>query len=165
MPLEKLAMKHHRLALEEGRIDIDQWKGHSLGSLSTQWKAKYDHIYSSWERSFYVDTSSQEEGLSIQQCCTFRDSFCKLDVETGKILWKTFMLPYNNGKTGAYAGAAFWGSSPSIDIHRNHVYIATGNLYSAPPHIEESSCTATLISSPFSSPSCCFLNLSCEMSI
>ncbi|TXG55899.1 hypothetical protein EZV62_017212 [Acer yangbiense] len=26
MLLEELAMKHHRLALEEGRIDIDQWK-------------------------------------------------------------------------------------------------------------------------------------------
>lgn len=42
------------------------------------------------------------------------------------------MLPDNNGKTGEYAGAAIWGSSPSIDVLRNHVYIATGNLYSAP---------------------------------
>ncbi|KAL5762613.1 hypothetical protein ACOSP7_018877 [Xanthoceras sorbifolium] len=31
MLLEELAMKHHRFALEKGRIDIDQWKGHSLG--------------------------------------------------------------------------------------------------------------------------------------
>lgn len=31
MHLEELAMKHHKLALEEGRIDIDQWKGHSVG--------------------------------------------------------------------------------------------------------------------------------------
>ncbi|KAL5765004.1 hypothetical protein ACOSQ2_017598 [Xanthoceras sorbifolium] len=30
------------------------------------------------------------------------------------------MLPDNNGDTGGYAGAAVWGSSPSIDIHRNH---------------------------------------------
>ncbi|TXG55905.1 hypothetical protein EZV62_017218 [Acer yangbiense] len=29
--LEELAMKHHRMSLEEGRIDIDQWKGHSVG--------------------------------------------------------------------------------------------------------------------------------------
>ncbi|TXG59164.1 hypothetical protein EZV62_016993 [Acer yangbiense] len=48
-----------------------------------------------------------------------------------------FRITMGNGKTGAYAGAAIWGSSPSIDIHRNHVYIATGNLYSVPPHIEE----------------------------
>ncbi|KAL9421030.1 hypothetical protein AB3S75_038571 [Citrus x aurantiifolia] len=29
--LEELAMKHHRFALEESRIDIDQWKAHSVG--------------------------------------------------------------------------------------------------------------------------------------
>ncbi|TXG59158.1 hypothetical protein EZV62_016987 [Acer yangbiense] len=87
--------------------------------------------------SFYVGTSSLEEELSIEECCRFRGSVCKLDVESGEILWKTFILPGNFGKTGAYAGAAIWGSSPSIDIHRNHVYIATGNLYSVPPHIEE----------------------------
>ncbi|KAF2308707.1 hypothetical protein GH714_013518 [Hevea brasiliensis] len=42
------------------------------------------------------------------------------------------MLPDNHGKLGEYVGAAVWGSSPSIDIRRNHVYIATGKLYSAP---------------------------------
>lgn len=45
------------------------------------------------------------------------------------------MLPNNNGKKGEYAGAAIWGSSPSIDVYRNHIYIATGNLYSAPLNI------------------------------
>ncbi|KAJ8775256.1 hypothetical protein K2173_020260 [Erythroxylum novogranatense] len=45
------------------------------------------------------------------------------------------MLPDNSGKRGGYAGAAVWGSSPSIDAKRNHIYIATGNLYSAPPRI------------------------------
>ncbi|KAK1561973.1 hypothetical protein Q3G72_004093 [Acer saccharum] len=87
--------------------------------------------------TYYKGTSSLEEELSIEECCRFRGSFCKLDVESGEIMWKTFTLPDNFGKTGAYAGAAIWGSSPSIDIHRNHVYIATGNLYSVPPHIEE----------------------------
>ncbi|KAK9283297.1 hypothetical protein L1049_011534 [Liquidambar formosana] len=29
--LEELAMEHHRLSLQEGRLDIDQWKGHSVG--------------------------------------------------------------------------------------------------------------------------------------
>ncbi|KAK0585786.1 hypothetical protein LWI29_033997 [Acer saccharum] len=90
-----------------------------------------------YKGSFYVGTSSLEEELSIEECCRFRGSVCKLDVESGEILWKTFTLPGNFGKTGAYAGAAIWGSSPSIDIHRNHLYIATGNLYSVPPHIEE----------------------------
>lgn len=47
------------------------------------------------------------------------------------------MLPDNHDKTGEYAGAALWGSSPPIDPRRNLVYIATGNLYSAPQHIVE----------------------------
>ncbi|XP_021674387.2 uncharacterized protein LOC110660389 [Hevea brasiliensis] len=90
-----------------------------------------------YKGAFYVGTSSLEEALSIKQCCTFRGSFLKVDVRTGRILWKTYMLPDNQGKRGEYAGAAIWGSSPSIDISRNHVYIATGNLYSAPLRIRQ----------------------------
>ncbi|KAJ1443722.1 Quinoprotein alcohol dehydrogenase-like superfamily [Sesbania bispinosa] len=84
---------------------------------------------------YYVGTSSLEEGATIAQCCIFRGSLVKIDARTGAILWKTYMLPDNNGERGGYAGAGIWGSSPSIDIYRNHVYIATGNLYSAPSHI------------------------------
>lgn len=87
--------------------------------------------------SYYVGTSSLEEGVAIEDCCIFRGSLVKLDAQTGAILWKTYMLPDNNGKIGGYAGAAIWGSSPSIDIYRKHVYIATGNLYSAPENILE----------------------------
>ncbi|XP_075644387.1 F-box/WD-40 repeat-containing protein At3g52030-like isoform X1 [Castanea sativa] len=29
--LEELAMEHHGFSLQEGLIDIDQWKGHSVG--------------------------------------------------------------------------------------------------------------------------------------
>ncbi|KAK4417683.1 hypothetical protein Salat_2181000 [Sesamum alatum] len=88
-------------------------------------------------KAFYVGVSSLEETYSIQDCCTFRGSFAKLDFQTGAILWQTYMIPDNNGKKGGYAGAALWGSSPSIDTGRNHVYIATGNLYSAPESVEE----------------------------
>ncbi|KAH7428743.1 hypothetical protein KP509_09G015400 [Ceratopteris richardii] len=45
------------------------------------------------------------------------------------------MLPDNNGSQNLYSGAPIWGSSPSIDIARNLVFIATGNLYSVPPEI------------------------------
>lgn len=88
-------------------------------------------------RGYYVGTSSLEEGATVEQCCTFRGSLVKLDPQTGTILWKTYMLPDNNGNREEYAGAAIWGSSPSIDVYRNHVYIATGNLYSAPLHIRQ----------------------------
>ncbi|XP_059670677.1 uncharacterized protein LOC132316180 [Cornus florida] len=87
---------------------------------------------------FYVGTSSLEEDVtSVEQCCTFRGSLAKLDVRTGAILWQIFTVPDNHGVTGEYAGAAIWGSSPSIDIERNLVYIATGNLYSAPLRIRQ----------------------------
>ncbi|KAL6135666.1 hypothetical protein ACLB2K_067893 [Fragaria x ananassa] len=90
-----------------------------------------------YKGGYYVGTSSLEEGLTIDLCCTFRGSFLKLDVGTGAILWQTYMLPDNFGKFGEYAGAAIWGSSPSIDVKRNLVYIATSNLYSAPSRIIE----------------------------
>ncbi|THG01785.1 hypothetical protein TEA_021511 [Camellia sinensis var. sinensis] len=88
-------------------------------------------------RGFYVGISSLEELLSVEKCCTFRGSFAKLDIRTGAVQWQTFMLPDNHGSTGEYSGAAIWGSSPSIDTRRNLVYIATGNLYSAPLRIRQ----------------------------
>ncbi|PON40409.1 PQQ-dependent membrane bound dehydrogenase, glucose/quinate/shikimate-related [Trema orientale] len=93
-----------------------------------------------YQGSIYIGISCLEEGLGIKQfeyCCTFRGSFFKLNAQTGAVLWQTFTLPDNGGKTGEYAGAAIWGSSPSIDKVRNHVYIATGNLYSAPLRIRQ----------------------------
>ncbi|KAK9665951.1 hypothetical protein RND81_14G148500 [Saponaria officinalis] len=87
--------------------------------------------------AFYVGVSSLEETAPADQCCTFRGSFAKLDAFTGKIIWQTYMLPDNKGKQGEYAGAAIWGSSPSIDISRNHIYVATGNLYSVPETVEK----------------------------
>ncbi|XP_061351215.1 uncharacterized protein LOC133296280 [Gastrolobium bilobum] len=87
--------------------------------------------------NFYVGTSSLEEELDIEQCCTFIGSMVKLNSRTGAIVWQTYMLPDNQGKKGEYAGGAIWGSSPSIDFHRNHVYIATGNLYNTPLNISQ----------------------------
>lgn len=84
---------------------------------------------------FYVGTSSSEESLPIDACCTFQGAFFKLDVLTGSILWRTPMLPDNKGQLGQYSGVALWGSSPSIDPKRNAVYIATGNIYTAPPDV------------------------------
>ncbi|KAL2330008.1 hypothetical protein Fmac_017589 [Flemingia macrophylla] len=86
---------------------------------------------------FYVGISSLEEFVPLAECCTFRGSCVKLDVGSGAIVWKTYMLPDNNNTRGGYAGASVWGSSPSIDVTRNHVYIGTGNLYSAPQRILE----------------------------
>ncbi|KAL2499975.1 Polyvinylalcohol dehydrogenase [Abeliophyllum distichum] len=82
-------------------------------------------------------------------------SFAKIDACTGVVLWKTFMLPDNHNKTGEYAGAALWGSSPPIDVQRNLIYIATANLYSAPRHILECQERQNNVTSPGNCPCEC----------
>ncbi|XP_047331163.1 polyvinylalcohol dehydrogenase-like [Impatiens glandulifera] len=84
---------------------------------------------------YYVGVSSLEETLPAGQCCIFRGSMVKLNILTGAILWQTYTLPDNGGKLDGYSGAAIWGSSPAIDINRRLVYVATGNLYNAPPDV------------------------------
>ncbi|RDX91183.1 pvadh, partial [Mucuna pruriens] len=109
------------------------------------WKTTLDHHPAAvitmsgtyYKGGFYVGISSLEVLEPVAECCEFRGSFVKLDARTGAISWKTFMLPDNNNTRGEYAGAAIWGSSPSIDAKRNHVYIGTGNLYSAPLRIRQ----------------------------
>ncbi|KAK6931195.1 Pyrrolo-quinoline quinone repeat, partial [Dillenia turbinata] len=86
---------------------------------------------------YYVGVSSLEETLPADQCCTFRGSLVKLDLRTGAVVWRTYTLPDNGGKRDGYSGAAIWGSSPAIDISRNQVYAATGNLYTAPDTVEQ----------------------------
>ncbi|KAG4925796.1 hypothetical protein JHK87_051336 [Glycine soja] len=110
------------------------------------WKTTLDHHPAAvitmsgtyYKGYFYVGISSLEITVpTVEECCTFRGSFTKLNARTGRMRWKTYMLPDNNNRTGEYAGASIWGSSPSIDVERNHVYTATGNLYSAPLRIRQ----------------------------
>jgi len=94
-------------------------------------------LCSTFYRKYYTGISSTESSVPIDECRTFHGSFVKLDAQSGAMLWKTYTLPSNNNTRGEYAGAAVWGSSPSFDVKRNHVYIATGNLYSAPLRIRQ----------------------------
>lgn len=86
----------------------------------------------------YQGISSIEEGLATNKsyaCCTFRGSVIALDADTGAILWKTYTVPDNQGKTGGYSGAPIW-SPPAVDVLRNQIYVGTGNNYSAPASVE-----------------------------
>ena len=87
-----------------------------------------------------VPISSIEEAAAMSKgyaCCTFRGSLAALDLTTGKLLWKTSMVPEparnvrekDNGLmvTGP-AGAAIW-SAPSVDRKRGLVYVVTGDSY------------------------------------
>lgn len=91
----------------------------------------------------YVPVSSYEESQGanpLYECCSFRGSLAAIDVKTGAVVWKTYMVsdvPKPRGKSSA--GAALWGpsgvaiwSAPTVDARRGVVYVATGNTYSEP---------------------------------
>jgi polyvinyl alcohol dehydrogenase (cytochrome) len=59
----------------------------------------------------------------------FRGSVVALDVRTGAIRWKTYMVPEG------YYGGAIWGSTGAVDMARRTVYMATGNNYAVPQSV------------------------------
>ena len=88
-------------------------------------------------------------GSPVTCCCTFRGAVVALDAATGRILWKTYMAPSNNGGSdtnlpGFYSGNGVWGSSPAVDTQRGLLYVGTANNFSAPPGVcltpEETNC-------------------------
>jgi polyvinyl alcohol dehydrogenase (cytochrome) len=91
----------------------------------------------------YVPMSSYEEAQGSNpdyECCTFRGSLSALDVETGRIIWKTYTVATEPKRRGISstgkplygpAGVAIW-SAPTVDTKRKLVYAATGNTYSDP---------------------------------
>jgi polyvinyl alcohol dehydrogenase (cytochrome) len=70
----------------------------------------------------YTGVSSKTEHINIVP--TFRGSVEALDARTGKILWKTYMVPEG------FNGGAVWSSQPVIDHKTGMLYVTTGNSYS-----------------------------------
>src|SRR5262249_11076796 len=73
-------------------------------------------------------------------CCTSRGSVVALDANTGKQLWKAWVIPdepkaYKKMANGVTlykpAGGAVW-NSPTIDPARNAIYFGTGDATTAP---------------------------------
>lgn len=80
----------------------------------------------------YAGVSSGEESFADQPgyaCCTFRGSVVALDITTGKIIWKKYVVP------SGYSGGAIW-QQPAVDMSRGLVYVGTGNNYSVPASVE-----------------------------
>ena len=98
-----------------------------------------------YQDTVYVGVSSIEETYAATTpgytCCSFRGSVLALERHTGRILWKTYMLPGTD--TPGYAGGAVWGSTPVVDSHRRALYIATGNDYTVPTAILDCQGAAT----------------------
>ena len=80
----------------------------------------------------YVGTSTSEETLAGSDpnlVLKVRGRVCSLDVNSGKLLWQTFMVPEG------YTGGAVWGSTFGVDVKRNSLYVTTGNNHSVPPQV------------------------------
>ena len=95
------------------------------------------------EGRLYVPLSSLEEsgaGHPSYPCCTFRGGIAAYDALSGKRIWKSYSVAQEPRRTKvtsrgtqlwAPAGAGVW-SSPTVDVKRRAVYIATGNGYTEP---------------------------------
>jgi polyvinyl alcohol dehydrogenase (cytochrome) len=60
-----------------------------------------------------------------------------LEVRSGRILWKTYMVPSNNDVSdinlpGFYSGNGVWGSSPVVDTARGLLYVGTAKISRRP---------------------------------
>jgi polyvinyl alcohol dehydrogenase (cytochrome) len=72
----------------------------------------------------YTGISSKTEHVTVTP--TFRGSVEALDARTGKIVWKTYMVP------PGYNGGAVWMSQPVVDHKTGMLYVDTGNSYAVP---------------------------------
>ena len=92
----------------------------------------------------FVPVSSSEEfssGHRDYPCCTARGSVVALDANTGKEIWKSWVVPdepkpYKTMDNGVVlyspAGGAVW-NAPTVDPVRGAVYVGTGDATTAPP--------------------------------
>jgi polyvinyl alcohol dehydrogenase (cytochrome) len=91
----------------------------------------------------YVPVSSWEEyqaSTPEYPCCTFRGSVVALDANTGRQIWKTYMIPEEPKRTKknsrgtqlyAPAGASVW-NAPTVDTQRHALYFGTGDSETEP---------------------------------
>ena len=111
-----------------------QLNSHPLAVI-TQSPTVYDGL-------IFVGLASLEETASAYipgyECCSFLGSVMALTFDrasgTFSTAWETSMLPSPHR---GWSGVAVWGSQPSIDQERSQVFIATGNVYKAPPKYEK----------------------------
>jgi polyvinyl alcohol dehydrogenase (cytochrome) len=96
-----------------------------------------------FEGRLYVPVASREEqsGVALSYpCCTFRGSVVALDANTGRKIWKTYVIPdepkpvrKNSAGTQLWApaGGGVW-NTPTIDPKQHALYVGTGNAYTQP---------------------------------
>ncbi len=90
-----------------------------------------------YQGRLYVGSASREEALSVSAgypCCSFRGSEMALDADTGKVLWKRYMIPETAKKRArglGPSGVAVW-TAATLDPEHDTMYVTTGDNYSDP---------------------------------
>ncbi|PYS17825.1 MAG: hypothetical protein DMG11_34260, partial [Acidobacteria bacterium] len=96
-----------------------------------------------YDGRIYVPVSSMETttgAVLTYECCTFRGHVVALDANTGRRIWRTFVIqeepqPRGKNKNGVTlwgpSGGAVW-NAPTIDAKRKRLYVGTGNAYTSP---------------------------------
>src|SRR5712691_3885034 len=101
-----------------------------------------------WHGVAYLGISSKGEAGPPD---TFRGAVIALDAATGRLLWKAYTVPSNNGGgdsnlPGYYSGNAVWEATPAVDPRRGLLYVDTGNNYSVPAGVcttpQQAGCTS-----------------------
>lgn len=88
---------------------------------------KHSDVYGSpvaWHGRVYIGVSGLN-GETSDPNVRVRGALLGLSERTGRVLWKTYMVPRGRD------GGSVW-TTPAIDTHSGLVYVGTGNAYHAP---------------------------------
>jgi len=107
--------------------------------LESQPNARIQGAPSVYQNRLYVAVSSSEPGAARDpsySCCTFRGSVAALDIATGRVLWKTYLVSEEPRPVASANGVQKFGpagvaveGSPTLDTARGLVYVATGDSF------------------------------------
>ena len=89
-----------------------------------------------YQQHLYVGVSSTEQGAAQDAkyaCCTFRGSVSSLDMVTGRVLWKTYVIADEPAALHSGSGVPQIGpaggavsAAPTVDAKRHVLYVGTG---------------------------------------
>jgi polyvinyl alcohol dehydrogenase (cytochrome) len=95
-----------------------------------------------YQNHLYVTVGSSEPGAARDaafSCCTFRGSVASLDIATGRVAWKTYLVAEEPRPIASAAGVQQFGpagiaiaGAPTLDTARGLVYVATGDSFNPP---------------------------------
>jgi polyvinyl alcohol dehydrogenase (cytochrome) len=125
----------HLMAVDAETGDLD-W----ITTLDTHFTAVITAAPVVHDGVVYIGVASKEEAAATlpgYPCCTFRGSAVAVDAATGKIRWKSYMVPDDGGKPGGWSGGGIWNVTPALDPRSHTLYVTTGNNYSVPQSVTD----------------------------